>query len=233
MSCWCKWRILQKKKSKSGEQKWRVTFMRWSDFIFIWGFAVRKIEGSPDCSEPIKSRIPSVWLSGHLGAKVTCRHQWPPGAARAQLCHRSSERFLFNKNSGLKFWKFHSLNGIIQSAELIWPKPLNVWHRMQKSSTGDNNFVKMERGNEMTRLVKVDHLQRGLQLFWSDRTWMVCSIWSPREISIILSWMENTKCNVCPTPWQLTFKFLHSLGNSRDETPRMGPWECWELSRLI
>ena len=142
MSCWCKWRILQKKKSKSGEQKWRVTFMRWSDFIFIWGFAVRKIEGSPDCSEPIKSRIPSVWLSGHLGAKVTCRHQWPPGAARAQLCHRSSERFLFNKNSGLKFWKFHSLNGIIQSAELIWPKPLNVWHRMQKSSTGDNNFVK-------------------------------------------------------------------------------------------
>ena len=116
--------------------------MRWSDFIFIWGFAVRKIEGSPDCSEPIKSRIPSIWLSGHLGAKVTCRHQWPPGAAGAQLCHRSSERFLFNKNSGLKFWKFHSLNGIIQSAELIWPKPLNVWHRMQKSSTGDNNFVK-------------------------------------------------------------------------------------------
>ena len=73
----------KKKKSKSGEQKWRVTFMRWSDFIFIWGFAVRKIEGSPDCSEPIKSRIPSIWLSGHLGAKVTCRHQWPPGAARA------------------------------------------------------------------------------------------------------------------------------------------------------
>ena len=107
MSCWCKWRILQKKKkSKSGEQKWRVTFMRWSDFIFTWGFAVRKIEGSPDCSEPIKSRIPSIWLSGHLGAKVTCRHQWPPGAARAQLCHRSSERFLFNKNSGLKFWNF-------------------------------------------------------------------------------------------------------------------------------
>ena len=208
--------------------------MRWSDFIFTWGFAVRKIEGSPDCSEPIKSRIPSVWLSGHLGAKVTCRHQWPPGAARAQLCHRSSERFLFNKNSGLKFWKFHSLNGIIQSAELIWPKPLNVWHRMQKSSTGDNNFVKWKGAMKWPDWSKWTIFKGGCN--YSGRTEhkiMVCSIWSSREISIILSWMENTKCNVCPTPWQLRFKFLHSLGNSRDETPRMGPWECWELSRLI
>ena len=70
--------------------------------------------------------MPCIWLSGPLGARVTCRHQWPPGAARAQLRLMISERFLFNKNSGLKFWKFHSLNGMIQSAELIWPKPLNV-----------------------------------------------------------------------------------------------------------
>ena len=140
MSCWCKWRILQKKKSKSGEQKWRVTFMRWSDFIFIWGFAVRKIEGSPDCSEPIKSRIPSIWLSGHLGAKVTCRHQWPPGAARAlSFVIWVVSAFYSTK---IQDWNFGNF-----TLWMEWCYQLNLSdpsHCMfcSKSSSRDSNFVK-------------------------------------------------------------------------------------------
>lgn len=72
-----------------------------------------------------------VWSPGSKSYMYKGRHQGPLGAARAQHCHMSSERFLFNKHSGLKFWKFHSLNGMVLSAELIWPKPLHVWHRMQ------------------------------------------------------------------------------------------------------
>ena len=71
--------------------------------------------------------------------------QGPPRAARVHLYHMSSECFPFSKNSGLKFWKFHLPNGIVQSAELISPKPLHGWHRMWKGSTGDNNFVKWKR----------------------------------------------------------------------------------------
>ena len=205
--------------------------MRWSDFIFIWGFAVRKIEGSPDCSEPIKSRIPSIWLSGHLGAKVTCRHQWPPGAARAlSFVIWVVSAFYSTK---IQDWNFGNF-----TLWMEWCYQLNLSdpsHCMfcSKSSSRDSNFVKWKGALKWPDWSKWTTFNCGRK--YSGRTGhkIICSIWSPREISIILSWMENTNCNVCPTPWQLRFKFLHSLGNSRDETPRMGPWECWELSRLI
>ena len=119
--------------------------MWWSDLIFIWGFALRKID-----------EIPVLWTYNILNVQhknydclVTWEQKLHVGTRGHQVLLEhcfviimSSEHFLFNKNSGLKFWKFHSLNGMIQSAELIWPKPLHVWYRMQKSGTGDNNFVK-------------------------------------------------------------------------------------------
>ena len=53
----------------------------------------------------------------------------------------------FNKNSDLKFRKFHVPNGIVQSS---WTDPTQTTahlvivleSRIQKSGTGDNNFVK-------------------------------------------------------------------------------------------
>ena len=44
---------------------------------------------------------------------------------------------------------------------------------------------------EMIRLVKVDHLQCWSQIFRSDRTEMVRSIWFLNKISGILGWMES------------------------------------------
>ena len=50
---------------------------------------------------------------------------------------------------------------------------------------------------EMTRLVKVDHLERWSQslslLFWSNRTGMVHSIWFLTKISRILVWIKGTQ----------------------------------------
>ena len=71
--------------------------------------------------------------------------------------------------------------------------------RIQKSGTGENNFVKWKgtfrsnRPKEMTRPVKVDHLQRCSQIFRSDRTEMVRSIWFLTENSGILSWMKSAQ----------------------------------------
>ena len=67
----------------------------------------------------------------------------------AHLVHDG--RFPFNKNSGLKFWKFHVLNGTVPSAGhsgCIDPTQATARlvivavSRIQKSGTGDDNFVK-------------------------------------------------------------------------------------------
>ena len=65
--------------------------------------------------------------------------------------------------------------------------------RIQKSGTGDNKFVnwngafQSDRPTEITRPVKVDHLQNWSRIFQSDQTEMVHSIlmYQP-EISGIL-----------------------------------------------
>ena len=104
----------------------------------------------------------------------------------------------------LKFRKFHVPNKTVHSsytdptqatARLV----IVLVSRIQKSGTGDNNFVKWkgtfrsDRPKEMTRPVKVDHLQRCSQIFRSDRTEMVRSIWFLTENSGILSWMKSTQ----------------------------------------
>ena len=110
-------------------------------------------------------------------------------------------RFPFNKNFGLKIQKFHVPNGTVHSGFtdpfqatgclLIVPAA----SRIQKSGTGDNNFVKWKGlsvgPTEMSGLVKVNHLQRLSQIFRSDGTGMVRSIWFLTKSCGYLGWMES------------------------------------------
>ena len=92
------------------------------------------------CSEPIKSRMPCIWLSGHLGAKVTCRHQWPPGAARAlSFVIWVVSAFYSTK---IQDWNFGNF-----TLWMEWCYQLNLSdpiHCMfcSKSGSRDSNFVK-------------------------------------------------------------------------------------------
>ena len=82
--------------------------------------------------------------------------------------------FPFSKNPGLKFRTFHVPNATTR------PDPTQATSRLviilvsriQKSVTEDNNFVHN-------------------QIFLSDRTEMVLSIWFLTETSKILGWMES------------------------------------------
>ena len=72
-------------------------------------------------------------------------------------------------------------------------------NRIQKSGSGDNNFVKWKRDisvqmTKMTRPVKEDHLQSPSRIFWSDQCKQKWSIPFdvPTEMYGILGWMENT-----------------------------------------
>jgi len=88
-------------------------------------------------------------------------------------------RFPFNKNSGLKFRKFHVPNGTVHSGctdptQATARFFIVLVSRIQNSGTGDNNFVKWKGTfhffpTEMTGPVKVDHLQRWSQILRSDR----------------------------------------------------------------
>ena len=116
-------------------------------------------------------------------------------------CASVPGRFPFNKNFGLKFRKFHVPYGTVHSGFtdpfqataclLIVPSA----SRIQKSGTGDNNFVKWKGlsvgPTEMSGLVKVNHLQRLSQIFPSDRTEMARSIWFLIKICGYLAWMES------------------------------------------
>ena len=48
--------------------------------------------------------------------------------------------------------------------------------RIQKSGTGDNNFVNWKKTFRSDRTVKVDHLQSWFQIFRSDQTEVVSSV---------------------------------------------------------
>ena len=82
-------------------------------------------------------------------------------------------RFLSNKNSALKFRIFHVPNGKVHSGctdptQATACLLIVLVSRIQKSGTGDNNLVKWKdisvRPTEMTRPVKMDHLQRWSQI---------------------------------------------------------------------
>ena len=90
--------------------------------------------------------------------------------AKTRDFHR---RFPFNKNSGLKFQKFHLPNGTVHSgctdpfqatARLV----IVLVRRIQKSGTWGNNFVKWKRDisvrpTKMSGPVEVDNLERWSQ----------------------------------------------------------------------
>ena len=97
-------------------------------------------------------------------------------------------RFPFNKNSGLKFRKFHLPNGTVHSGCTDTPY---ASHRAfgycsckldTKKRFWGQHFCRMERDisvrpTEMTRPVKEDHLQRWSWIYPSDQTEMIRSIW--------------------------------------------------------
>ena len=82
-------------------------------------------------------------------------------------------RILFNKNSGLKFQKFHVPNGTVHSfctdpSQATVCLVIVLVRRIQKRGTWGNNFVKWKRNisvrpTEMSGPVKVDNLQRWSQ----------------------------------------------------------------------
>ena len=71
--------------------------------------------------------------------------------------------------------------------------------RIQKSDTGNNNFVKWKRDisvrpTEMTRPVKVNLKGGPKYTFWSHQTEMVRSIWFLTEnFRNFLGWMEGPR----------------------------------------
>ena len=85
--------------------------------------------------------------------------------------------FPFNKNSSLKFQKFHGPNGTYIPVAQNWPKPLCDCYCTCKQDTEERHWVQPSRWS---------------QKFWSDRTKMVRSIWFLTKISRILGWMEST-----------------------------------------
>ena len=80
--------------------------------------------------------------------------------------------------------------------------------RIQKSGTGDNNFVKWkgtfrsDRPTEMTRPVKVDHLQSWSRIFGLDQTKMVRSIWRQADHSKISVALTHLSINSCICFWE-------------------------------
>ena len=109
------------------------------------------------------------------------------GAGKAREVGRSP----FNKNSALNFGKSTCpMKRYILVAQTR-PKPPRIWlsfgYRFCKQDTKElcwgQQFCRiMERdisvrSNEMTRSVKVDHLQSCFRIFWSDQTVMVRTIW--------------------------------------------------------
>ena len=120
----------------------------------------------------------------YLSIQTLSNHikMWKKGSAH--LVHNG--RFPFNKNSVLKFRKFHVPNGKVHStghsgctdptkatARLV---NVLVLYRRQKKGSWDNNFVKWKR-TEITRPIKVNHLQSKSRIFRSDQTEMVRPIW--------------------------------------------------------
>ena len=97
--------------------------------------------------------------------------------------HHNPGRFPFNKNSSFKFRKFRLPNRPVHSGctDPTQATPCLVIilvSRIQKSSTGDNNFVKWK-GTFWSdwlkwpaRLVKADHLQSWSRIIQLDRTKM-------------------------------------------------------------
>ena len=149
-------------------------------------------------------------------------------------------RFLFNKNSGLKFRKFHVPNGwyipVAQTRLRVWFLFLYAGYKraVQRTTILSNekgHFGPSDQPTEMTRPVKVDHLQSWSWIFRSDQTEMVRSIWctngnfrnfglmeSARSLSkqnwTIIFEIQLMRRQVCSIAWHIPFKETRYCGTT-------------------
>ena len=112
-------------------------------------------------------------------------------------------RFPFNKNSGLKFRKFSVFNGTVHSgstdptqatARLV----IVLASRIQKSGTGDNNFVKWKGTFRSDRPKWPDRSKRTTFKAGPEYSGRTKPKWSvpfdvPTEFTGILGWMESAQ----------------------------------------
>ena len=114
------------------------------------------------------------------------------------------EHFPFNKNSGLKFRKFHVPNGRVHAGctDPTWTTMCLVIvlvSRIQKSSTGNNNFVKWKGPFQSDQLKWWDWSKwttfKAVPNYsgWTKPNWSI-PFDVPTEISSIRGWMEGTLC---------------------------------------
>ena len=85
---------------------------------------------------------------------------------------------------------------------------------------------------EMTGSVKIDHLQRWSQIFRSDRTETVLSIWFLTTISEVFYWMESAQGSEdnIQFAWAVSFLlflylFFHKIQNDTTQT-----CPCWHIA---
>ena len=93
-----------------------------------------------------------AWTSWWIWSTYTCQSMWKRMwlavcRERATKNYIQHGRFPFNENSGLKFRTFHMPNGTIHcsctdSTQATARLVIILLSRLQKSGTGDNNFVK-------------------------------------------------------------------------------------------
>ena len=121
--------------------------------------------------------------------------------------HGHKGPFPFNKNSSLKFQKFHVPNGTVHSGctdqtQATTHLVIVLVSRIQKNGTGDNNFVKWKGTFQYNWLKLPDWSKRtpfkaGLKYSgWTKPKWSV-PFDVPTKMSGILGWMESAPdCNL-------------------------------------
>ena len=129
-----------------------------------------------------------------------------------QILVQSLGRFPFNKNSGVKFWKFHVPNGMVHSGcthqtQATTHLVIVLVSRMQKNCTGHSNFPKWK------RTFPPDQLEWLSRSKWSpfkagpkysgqtEPKWSITLIWFLTKISRISGWMESApQVSICYPP---------------------------------
>ena len=115
--------------------------------------------------------------------------------------------FPFNKNSGLKFRKFYVFNGTVHSGcidptQATTHLVIVLASRIQKSDTGDNNFVQWKGTFRSHRLKRPDRSKRTTFKAGPEYSGQTKPKWSvpfdvATEITGILGWMESVLHVLC------------------------------------
>ena len=154
------------------------------------------------CSFTKKKKTSSIFpalchTTFHCALITCCNVSWGVHC----LMNHDQGRFPFNKNCGLKFWKFYVFNGTVHfgctdptqaTAHLV----IVLASRIQKSSTGDNNVVKWKGTFWSDRPKWPDRSKRttfkaGPNYFGQTKPKWSVSFDVATEITGILGWMES------------------------------------------